>query len=120
MANFKKKRLQGQESIKQIEHHDLAGSQATLPPVLAPGDVITSDLSAGTGTRVDSGSLLRIKVAGDTYVTFSDEVIGTVDATTSPGILLDTSVNGGWHIIRATASLIKTSVNPSRVENMGP
>jgi len=114
------KRLQGQEKIKQIEHHDRAGAQSTTPAILAPGKLITDDLSVAPGVAVGKGSLIRIKVAGDTYIQFSDNAItGAPGAATEDALLVDASINGGWHIIRSTGAMMRVSTNPSRAENLG-
>ena len=112
---------QGSSKIKQIEHHDAAGAQATTPAVLAPGEVLApAALAASPGLAVSSGSLIRIKVTADTYVEFSDEgIVSAPGAATSPGILLDASVNGGWHILRATGDMMRCSVAPARAELLG-
>lgn len=116
MAKLPRKKLQGQESIKQIEHHDLAGAQSVTPEILAPGEVITDDLSASPGVAVGKGCLIRIQVSTDTYVTFSDDAItSAVDATTSPAIKLPS----GYYILRATGALMRASTNPDRAENLG-
>ena len=116
------RRIKGQETLRQAEHQDTISAQITTPAVLAPGEPIdTAALTAAPGVAVVKNSLVRIKVTADTYVVFSEEDITVApDATSDPGILLDASVNGGWHILRATEDMMRTSVAVARAENLGP
>lgn len=80
-----------------------------------PGEVVTVDLSAANGALVGEGNILRIQIAGDTFVAFSDEenMAAAVTSSTSPAVKL---VGAGVHYILCQFNYVKMSVNPTRAE----
>lgn len=107
----KLKNNQSPARINNVEHVDLPGAKATMD-VLAPGTVITSDISAAW-VKVGLSSIVRIQVAADTYVAFGDDsTAGVVDSSTSPAIKLA----AGYYLLRATGEFIRASLNASRIE----
>jgi len=118
--------IRGQQTIEQLNHHDRAGAQTTTPAILAPGAVfeaaeITS--AVNDGVAVVKSSIIRMKVTADTYVAFyadtTEDPAFVPSATTQKTLLLDASLNGGWHMIRATAPMMRLSAAPARIENLG-
>jgi hypothetical protein len=84
-----------------------------LQSLYIPGKVITANLSSDW-TEVGRGNILRIQVATDTYVAFTD-IDGdssVVSATTSPAVKLLT----GDNYVLCQAKYVRTSANPTRVE----
>ena len=88
---------------------DIAQSLVSLS---VAGDVITDDLTALT--KIGKGNVLKVVVAGTTYVAFADEPGSTVAATiaTTPGLEL----LAGSHYILCTGEYIRMSANPTRKE----
>ena len=84
-----------------------------LQSLSVPGKVITANLSTGW-TEVGRGNILRIQVAADTYVAFT-EIEGdssSVSATTSPAVKL----LAGDHYVLCQDKYVRASANPTRVE----
>lgn len=76
------------------------------------GEVVTSNISTGW-VEVGEGNILRIQVASDTYLTFSDDNSGgAVSSTTSPAVKILT----GDHYVVCSAKYVRASANPTRVE----
>jgi uncharacterized protein (DUF2237 family) len=84
-----------------------------LQSLKVPGKVVTANLSTGW-TEVGRGNILRIQVAADTYVAFTD-IEGdssSVSVTTSPAVKLP----AGDHYVLCQAKFVRASANPTRVE----
>lgn len=77
-----------------------------------PGKVISANISTGW-VAVGQGNILRIQTAGDIYVAFEDEAVGSApSATTSPAVKLI----AGDHYVLCQAKYVRASANPTRVE----
>ena len=84
-----------------------------LQSLRIPGKVLTANLSL-SWTEVGRGNILRIQVAADTYVAFTD-IEGdssVVSATTSPAVKLP----AGDHYVLCQAKFVRMSANATRVE----
>lgn len=101
----------GQETLNQIEHIDKVGARAVIGDVLAPGTVVTADISAA-GVLVRKGSIVRIQAPADTYIAFGESTIGAVSITTSPGF----KHPGGYVLLNATDDYIRASAAATRLE----
>ncbi len=115
--------IRGQESINQVEHVASAGAKLVMSGALVPGDVL--DLTNSTvngGMKVGVGNILRIQVAGDTFLEFSNIDTDTTDspltaapsATTTPALKLP----AGYWIVVATGNFMRCSTAPTRVERV--
>jgi hypothetical protein len=83
-----------------------------LQALLIPGKVISANISTGW-VQVGQGNILRLQVAADTYVTFSDDTSGGVPtSSTSPAV----KVLAGVHYVLCQAKYVRASANPTRVE----
>lgn len=105
---------QGQESIQQVEHVFNIGAKMVTAGVLGVGKVITADPSSAP-VLVSVGSLVRLQVSADTYVSFvanSTDSIAT--STTSPALKL----SAGYYLVVATDNFLTCSANPTRIEVM--
>lgn len=103
--------IQGQETINQIEHVASAGARLVYQGALVPGDVLTNDFAAAA-VLVGVANILRIQVAGDTYIAFGDDTLAAVTAATSPALKLP----AGYHIVVATDLWMRSSGPLTRVE----
>lgn len=95
---------------------DDARSDKVTGDVLCQGEVISANIT--TATYVGKGSLLRIRVASATFIACratAAELSATVDATTSPGLELNSA---GVYLITASEDYIKASANPARIEKI--
>jgi hypothetical protein len=104
--------------IPQDEHFDVADSKKVTDGVLAPGRVVTADISA-TPILVHKDSLCRIRTTATTYVTFGnpdnagDPVTAAVTSATTPAIEL---FGAGVFLVTATADFIRASLAVARLE----
>jgi hypothetical protein len=97
----------------QDEYVLSAGARKVMNDILVPGDVITTDISAG-GVAVGKNNLVRIRVAAATFVAFSDDsAIGAVSITTTPAIELPVA---GTYLLVATGKYIRASAAAARLE----
>lgn len=112
-ATRKLRKVRGSESITQLEHLDAAGSKIVTQGILVPGEVISADISAG-GVLVGEGSICRIKVTADTYISFGNDPASmpAVTSATTPGLLLP----AGIHLVVATDEFIRASAAVARLE----
>lgn len=77
-----------------------------------PGIVMPVDISSA-GVKVGSSNVLKIHVAADTYIAFSDDsTIGAVSVTTSPAVMLP----AGMHYVLCAGEYVRASANPTRIE----
>ena len=105
--------IQGQETVNQIEHCHAAGAKLVMSGVLVPGIVITTDPSSAP-VLVHKGTILRIQTTAALYVAFDDTgALGSVSATTSPGLYLPASTIS---LVVATGDFLATSAAPTRIE----
>lgn len=110
----------GQEVVPQVQHIGMAGANLNMGGVHIAGDVITSNPSSAP-VLVRAGSILRLKVSTAVYIAFGPDsaaapMNGTIDATTTPAVMIDETQDGGWWLIVATDDFVKMSSNPTRFE----
>lgn len=88
---------------------DVAQSLVSLK---VAGDVLSDDLT--NLTKVGLGNILRVTVAGTTYVVFADDPGATLTpgATSTPAVELA----AGTHYVLCTGEYVQMSTNPSRKE----
>lgn len=76
------------------------------------GKVITDNISSAA-VKVGASNVLKLHVAADTYVAFSDDpTFGAVSVTTSPAVLLP----AGMHYVLCSGDYVRASANPTRIE----
>ena len=79
-----------------------------------PGEVITDDISAAW-VEVGEGNILRVEVAGPTYVAFDDKTTGgVVTSATSPAVKL----TAGIHYVVCQCKYVRADANPTRIERL--
>lgn len=118
----------GQETISQMEHVGSAGAKLVMSGALVPGRILdAAGITAATasgGVLVGVGNILRIQVAGDTFIQFSNidqdaddsPLTSAPDANTSPALKVPVAAPGPYHIVVATGNFMRCSAAPTRVE----
>lgn len=101
-----------QDTIRKFLTKSTVDVGQALVSLKYPGKVITDSMSAAA-VKVGTSNIIKVHVAADTYVAFSDDAaFGAVTVTTSPAVLLP----AGMHYVLCQCDYVRMSANPTRVE----
>lgn len=112
-------RSRGPNSIAQRKFIDDSGSDK-VSDVLPVGKLVSSNM-ATSSIDVGEASVLRVRVAGSTFIAFSDDKAAldaaTIDASYSATEVIELSA-AGTYLIACPRKWARASTNPARIELM--
>ena len=100
------------DKLRKFLTNNIVDISEALQSLKCPAKVVTDNISTAA-VLIGKGNIIKIHVAADTYVAFSDDsAFGTVSATTTPAVLL----NAGMHYVVCTGDYVRASANATRLE----
>jgi hypothetical protein len=100
------------DKVKKFLTNNILDISEALQGLKLPGKLVTANISTAA-VKVGKNNIIKVHVAADTYMAFSDDAaFGAVSVTTDPGLLL----NAGMHYVICTGEYVRASANPSRIE----